>query len=73
MVHIAYDKESLKILAFLINNSDNIKPEEVFSGFENYNYKTTDIEPPFGNYKKHKVVLNEDEIVGYANLQDNKS
>lgn len=69
MVHIAYDKENHGILAFLINNSEVINPTEVFDGFENYVYKTTDIEPPFSDYKSYKVELEKEKIVGYAMLK----
>ena len=69
MVHIAYDKENHGILVFLINNSEVINPTEVFNGFENYVYKTTNIQPPLSNYKNYKVELDGEEIVGYLNIR----
>lgn len=69
MVHIAYDKETYNIIAFLINDYEIINPSEVFEGFENYIYKATNILPPFSNYKKYKVEIKDGEIVDYLKIE----
>lgn len=69
MVHIAYNKETYSIIAFLINDYEIVNPAEVFDGFENYIYKVTNILPPLSNYKKYKVEIKDGEIVDYLKIE----
>lgn len=64
MYHIAYDKDTFNILGF-IGTNEGINPNEVFRGFDNYNYSQTNIQPPFTDFNNYKVVIENDQIVGY--------
>lgn len=62
--HIAFDKDNHRILCF-IATEDNINPKEVFSSFENYEYKVTKIVPPYVDYNQYEVIIENEEITGY--------
>lgn len=72
MVHVAYDKDTQKILAFIVTN-DEINNEEVFANFDNYDVVKTDIQPPFSQYKKYTVIFDkEGKVVGYE-IKENEN
>ena len=63
MTYIAYDKNTLMILAF-ITTDDIINPSEVFVNFNNYEVLTTNLTIPV-NYSNYKVQIVDGEIVGF--------
>lgn len=72
MVHLAYDRKTLKILGFIITEEE-INPNEVFGQFQNYEVIKTKLEPPFTGYTKYIVEFGENnEVIGYKMNEENK-
>lgn len=72
MVHLAYDRKTLKILGFIITEEE-INPNEVFEQFQNYEVIKTEVEPPFIGYTKCIVEFDENnEVIGYKMNEENK-
>lgn len=64
MITVAYNKDSKKILGFIVADYE-INPEEVFGEFINYEVVQTEIMPPLTGYDKYIVDIENGELKDY--------
>lgn len=67
MYHIAYEKETNKILGFIKTDS-LFEPKEVFVDFKDYEVLQTEEEPPFFEFDNYKIEK-ENEKIKYSKIE----